>query len=173
MVRQLGEAIKPGDQVVEVGSVMGVLTVWAAREATRQGAVYGYEAGEDRVAWARETLVLNDVTEWASVEHGLIEDGDIVWGEMGEAARLSVTDLPEYDVLVTDCDGGERSILSELTAETAPRVAVIESHGMYEAPTEWVTDRLTELGLTVQDTRPASVNTPTGDDNMAVLATRE
>lgn len=173
MVRQLGEAIDPGDRIVEVGSGMGVLTVRAARATTRHGEVYGYEAGKNRVTWGRETLGLNGVTEWASIEHALIEGGDVVWGEIGEPGRISVSELPEYDVLVTDCDGGERPILSELTPEAAPRAAVIESHGMYGASTDWVTDRLTELGLMIQDTRPASTNTPGGDDNMAVLATRE
>ncbi|MFB6177744.1 MAG: hypothetical protein ABEI99_11490, partial [Halobaculum sp.] len=103
----------------------------------------------------------------------LVEGGDTVWGEMGDPERLSVEELPAFDVLVTDCDGGERHILDALTPETAPEAAVIESHGMHGAPTEWVTDRLTELGLTVRDTRPTSPETPPDEDNAAVLATRE
>ncbi|WP_169051867.1 SAM-dependent methyltransferase [Halorhabdus amylolytica] len=173
MVEGIARVVDPCDTVVEIGSGMGVLTVRAARETTRHGRVYGFEAGKDRVSWARETVELNDVDEWTSVTHGLVEGGDMVWGKMGEPKRLSVEELPDHDVLITDCDGGERPILNGLTPDTVPDAVVIESHGMHGVPTEWVRDRLAALGFTVQNVRPTSTETSPDEDNMAVVATRE
>lgn len=172
MVEGITQIIDPGDSVVEIGSGMGILTVRAARATTPRGNIYGYEAGRDRALWARETVELNDVEDWTSVTHGLVEGGDVVWGEMGEAKQITVKDLPDHDVLITDCDGGERAILSAYTPDTAPRAVVIESHGMHDAPTEWIQERLKKLGLTIQDIRPTSPETPPNEDNMAVVATR-
>lgn len=138
MIEGITWAIDPGDSVVEIGSGMGILTVRAARATTRSGSVYGYEAGRDRALWAQETVELNHVEDWTSVTHGLVEGGDVVWGEMGQAKQITVQDLPDHDVLITDCDGGERAILSALTPDTAPHAVVIESHGMHDAPTEWI-----------------------------------
>lgn len=169
MVKAIDQAVDPGDTVVEVGSGMGVLTVRAARATTKYGMVYGYEAGKDRVSQALETVQLNDVEEWVSVTHGLVEGGDVVWGEMGDPKQIPVENLPSCDVLVTDCDGGEKPILDSFNPETIPDTVVIESHGMHGSPTEWVQDRLNELGLTIKKIRPASSGTPPDEDNMAVL----
>jgi len=173
MVKGIDQVIDPGDTVIEVGSGMGILTVRAARATTRLGKVYSYEAGEDRVSWARETVELNDVESWVSITHGLVEGGDVVWGEMGDPEQLSVEDLPDCDVLITDCDGGEKPILNALTPETIPDAVVIESHGMHDSPTDWVEKQLDTLGLTVDSIRSASPETPPNEDNMAVVANQK
>lgn len=170
MVEQIDATVQPGDEVVEIGSGFGVLTVRSARAATRSGRVYGYEAAKDRIEQGRETLRLNDVDGFASIEHAIVGAAGDVFGEPADADRIAVENLPPCDVLVTDCDGGERHILSALTRSTAPRGVVIESHGMHGASTEWVLNRLEELGLSIKSTTPASATTPPDEDNQAVRA---
>jgi len=170
MVEQIDAVVQPGDRVVEVGSGFGVLTVRAARATTRSGQVHGYEAAADRISQGRETLRLNDVDGFASVDHAIVGAPGDVFGDPGGAEQIGISELPSFDVLVADCDGGERAVLESLTEETAPRGAVIESHGMHGSSTKWVRGRIEELGLRVDSAVPASSTTPAGEDNQAVRA---
>jgi hypothetical protein len=50
---------------------------------------------------------------------------------------------------------------------------VVESHGMHDASTPVLRERLEELGMTVATVVPSSAMTPPDVDNMALLARRE
>lgn len=139
-----------GDTVVEIGSGYGVCTVWLAKEVGNEGEVCTYEAGDDQVAVTREALELNseilgaDLTARTSVNHALVVSGNVVYGPISDARRLDVEDLPDCDVVVTDCEGAELPILRDI--EIRPRAFVIETHPNFGAKTRDVEAVLSEYG---------------------------
>jgi hypothetical protein len=169
-VELLDRAIEPGDTVVEVGAGMGILSVRAARATGQYGRVLSYEAAAEQCDFARETARLNDLEDRIEVRQGIVEADVETWGDTSAAPHVAVEDLPTMDVLVTDCEGAERAILERLSATDCPREMVIESHGMHDAPTSALQDRLEELGMTVEALVPSSAMTPVDEDNMVILA---
>src|SRR5262249_41883865 len=60
---------------------------------------------------------------------------------------LPPSQLPACNVLQLDCEGAEVEILHELTIQ--PRVILVETHGVYGAPTDLVASLLWKRGYIV------------------------
>jgi hypothetical protein len=142
--------IEEGDEVVEIGSGYGVCTVWLAKKVGDAGDVISYEAGDQQVMVAREALLLNgevvdeDLSSRATIKHALVATSNAIYGPGDQAARMDVRDLPDCDVLLTDCEGAEIDIIEEI--QIRPRIFVIETHPDFGAKTSEIQSKLTEYG---------------------------
>lgn len=146
IVNALETHVKAGDSVVMVGGGWGVSAVHASRNAEDTGSVIVFEGSKEMISRVRETLVLNDVEDRVDLRNAVVGHDVDVWGE-ATGDVVHPTDLPECDVLVLDCEGTEMEILDELMIH--PRVAIVEAHGLYDAPSTEVASILEEQGFTV------------------------
>lgn len=171
-VASVRETVRVGDRVVEIGSGFGVCTVWAARKATAEGAVTTFEASANRRGIVEETLELNGVADVVSVHHAVVGTDVDVFGELEGASERAPAELPDCDVLVTDCEGAELGILRELRGVDGfdPRSMVIETHGFAGSKTDEVVALLRDWGYEVEDVDMASPYGREEQDNMVVTA---
>ena len=146
LIERVKETVEPGDHVGIVGGGIGVSAVWAARCG---GEVTVYEAAADQVNRVRETAELNDQADSITVEHALVGEDVNVWGAVEDATELHPDDLPEFDVLVIDCEGGETSILPSFSADRV----VVETHGWLGSPASEVKAQLREADYEIVDER--------------------
>lgn len=159
------EAVSPGDNVVDFAAGRGGFAVKAATEGAT---VDTYEAANRMFDWAEETVRLNDVAHRVTVHHAILwGDDSQVYGNCRGADAITVADLPISDGLILDCEGLEHVIVDQLTPETAPDYAVIETHPTHGSSTDAVCRKLDALGLS--DITTADMVT---DDKHAVLARR-
>lgn len=149
IVRSIREHTKDGDRVVIVGGGWGVSTVAAARCVGADGSVVTFEGSESAVRNVEETVRLNDISERITIRHAIVSRAYSLRGERGEAAVVSPAELPGCEVLVLDCEGAERAILDEM--EIRPRVLVVETHGMFNAPLEKITTMIETKGYSITD----------------------
>lgn len=123
LAEAIRERVGETDRVVEVGAGRGVMTTIAARRAQR---VIAYEAGDEYLTLARDTVERNHMADRAMVRHAIVgTPGAEVWGEESGAV-VAPADLPRHDVLVLDCEGAEVDIIPGLTAR--PRAIIVEPH---------------------------------------------
>lgn len=167
-IQSVRETVRSGDDVVDVGSGFGVAAVWAARIAGSGGGVDTYEASFERYKVTQETIQLNGVQGDVIPHHSVVGDDLEIFGEMGNPEKISPAELPECDVLVTDCEGAEQRILKDLSVINPDRV-VIETHGFAESPTHKVVDILQEHDYEILGKRYAPGEYH-GEDNMTVTA---
>lgn len=147
IIRGIEERVKPSDRVVIVGGGRGVTAIRSAQAVGSQGRVNVFEGARGMVRKAEQTAKLNGVEETIAINHAIVGSAKDLSGPSNGAAKLSPADLPDCDVLELDCEGAEIEILSGLNQR--PRVVIVETHGMYEAPSsevEWVLD---DMGYTV------------------------
>ena len=151
LVAALNETVRPGDSVVVVGGGVGVTAVVAALRAGPSGNIQCFEGSERYVRLAQQTAARNGITN-ISIHHAIVAkligtfDGGIA-SDLGPV--LPPSQLPTCNVLEMDCEGAEVEILREMTIQ--PRVIVVETHGLYGAPTELVASLLEERGYVVDD----------------------
>jgi hypothetical protein len=62
---------------------------------------------------------------------------------------VSPSQLPQCNVLQMDCEGAEVEILREMIIQ--PRVILVETHGVFGAPTDLVASLLEKRGYVVSD----------------------
>ena len=86
-----------------------------------------------------------------TVKHAVVGEAINVYGDPDQHSPLVVapTELPPCDILELDCEGAETVILRNITIR--PRVIVVETHGLYGAPTWMVKELLEELGYAVEE----------------------
>ena len=140
--------VRAGDAVVVVGGGTGASSVIAGRQTGRTGSVTTFEGSANEAELATATVRESDVAEWVTVTHAVVGEARALRGERGAAARVAPDALPDCDVLVLDCEGAEVDILRNLAA--SPRVIVVETHGLYDAPPERVVDLLTDAGYAIR-----------------------
>jgi hypothetical protein len=144
------------DRVVVVGGGYGVTVVTAARAVGRGGSVVCFEAVGERVRDIREALRLNRIAAPVTVHHAVVGHAVALYGDGANARLVSPAELPACDVLEIDCEGAETEILAGLRIR--PRVIVVESHGMYGAPSAEVMRLLEAIGYRVEDIGPAEAS---------------
>ncbi|KQT56190.1 hypothetical protein ASG52_24250 [Methylobacterium sp. Leaf456] len=150
LVAGLNAHVRPGDRVVVVGGGIGVTAAVAALRAGHSGRVDCFEGSLTNCGFVRETAALNGVAETLRVHHAVVAQGIAVYGIAAEAgAVVPPGDLPACDVLELDCEGAEVQILREMTIR--PRVLLVETHGIYGAPTALVSGLMQAAGYTVSD----------------------
>lgn len=137
-IKQLRDAITPGDTVVIVGGGHGVTAVHAAWAGASEVRVL--EAAEKQVKLIEDTAKRNDAEDRIAVEHSLVGDGINVWGSADSARQVPPAELPPCDVLELDCEGAELRICDELGPR--PNSIIIECHPHYDAPASKVREAL-------------------------------
>jgi Methyltransferase small domain len=150
LVAGLKETVRPGDSVVIVGAGLGVTAVVAALRAGPSGTVHCFEGSKKYVGLAQQTAARNQITN-INIHHAvvaqLIASFDGVAHDLGPA--LPPSQLPPCNVLEMDCEGAEVEILREMIIQ--PRVILVETHGLYGAPTALVASLLEKRGYVVSD----------------------
>ena len=149
LVAGLSETVRPGDNVVIVGAGLGVTAVVAALRTGPSGTVQCFEGSKQYVRLAQQTAARNRVTN-ISIHHAVVAKSIAVSGGGSDLGPvLPPSQLPPCNVLQLDCEGAEVEILRELTIQ--PRVILVETHGLYGAPTDLVASLLEKRGYVVSD----------------------
>jgi hypothetical protein len=150
LVAAIRERVAPGDDVVIVGGGRGVSAVVAARRAGPDGSVILYEGAASQIGLVEETLALNEAADGVTVEHAVVVDPRDLWSEAEDAERVDPATLPNCDVLVLDCEGSEVEIVRD---GNLPRTVVVETHGVFDAPTEQTRSLLEDRGYEIRRDR--------------------
>ena len=94
-------------------------------------------------------MTRNKVTN-ISVNHAVVGKAIGVYDSAGNVGPIMPPyQLPPCDVLQLDCEGAEVEILRMMIIH--PRVALVETHGMFGAPTDLVASLLEKRGYAVSD----------------------
>ncbi|MEO8668573.1 MAG: FkbM family methyltransferase [Bauldia sp.] len=149
LVTALRQNVRGGDRVVIVGGGFGVTVAVAALASAPAGTVICFEGGAEQVANVRETAIRNGVAERVTVLHAVVGPAAKVYGAATGATRVAPEDLPECDLLELDCEGAEVAILTGMTIR--PPIILVETHGLYGAPTAATRDLLRSNGYEVSD----------------------
>lgn len=151
LVAGLNETVRPGDNIVIVGAGVGVTAVVAALRAGRSGAVQCFEGSEQYVRAAKETVVRNRMTN-IKIHHAVVAEfiTTIGGGDPNDLGPILLpSQLPPCNVLQLDCEGAEVKILRDIVIQ--PRVILVETHGVFDAPTNLVAALLEKRGYVVSD----------------------
>jgi hypothetical protein len=174
LIAALSETIRLGDNVGIVGGGLGVTAVVAALRAGSLGTVQCFEGSKQYVRLAQQTAARNRITN-INIRHGVVAKSIATFGggvgnDLGPV--LPSSQLPPCNVLEMDCEGAEVEILRELTIQ--PRVIVVETHGVFGAPTDLVASLLEKRGYVVSDrgvAEPRMVEYHTKNDIRVLLGT--
>lgn len=152
LVGAIRRHVEQGDAVTLAGGGYGVSTVIAAQKVRPNGQVHTYEASEDYFKTVKETVKLNQVTDYVSVNHAIAADyhdeSEAVYGDSGDASLLAASELRDCDVLVLDCEGAERNVLDKRDL-SRPRVIIVETHGYLGSPEEVIENLLKDAGYQI------------------------
>ncbi|ELZ19147.1 hypothetical protein C477_09104 [Haloterrigena salina JCM 13891] len=153
IVSRLKSGVTTGDTVVIVGGGWGVSTVVAAQAVGESGSVHTFEASPEYAEYTRETVRLNDVANRCTVTTAVVAKAVSTQGDAESEVVLSPAELPDCEVLELDCEGAEIEILQELQSQ--PRVIIVETHGVFGAPTEAVAEALESMSYEIVSTEIA------------------
>jgi hypothetical protein len=149
LVAGINETVRPKDRVVIVGAGFGVTAVVAALCAGPSGSVQCFEGSKLYVRFAQETVARNKIKN-INVHHAVVANSICVYGSGSEVGTvMPSSQLPPCNVLQLDCEGAEVEILHELIIR--PRVILVETHGLFGAPTKSVASLLVNRGYVVSD----------------------
>ncbi|CAA9308444.1 MAG: hypothetical protein AVDCRST_MAG68-1047 [uncultured Gemmatimonadetes bacterium] len=144
LLQGLEQHVREGDRVVVVGGGYGVTATFSAQRAGVSGRVECYEGAREGTERVRRTAERNGVADRVRIHHAVVARPISVYGAQPEGAVVAPGDLPECDVLELDCEGAEVEILRHL--RISPRVILVETHGLFGAPTPLVLELLRERG---------------------------
>lgn len=145
LVQALRSNVRADDRITIIGGGLGVT---AALAGSLSRTVVCYEASKPYARIAAETLKLNGQFNVALVEAVVGVDVG-VYGKEKTALVLPPEALQDCDLLEMDCEGAETLILRRMTIQ--PRVIVVETHGLYGAPTALIAGILEDKGYKVQN----------------------
>ncbi|AUV84141.1 hypothetical protein C2R22_21410 (plasmid) [Salinigranum rubrum] len=143
LISAISRHVSSGDDVVIVGGGWGVTAVAAAKQVGDSGSVTVFEGAKREVKRVKETVALNSVSDIVEVHHAIVGPEIHLKSAAGDPARVPPDQLPRCDVLELDCEGSEIDILKNLSSR--PEYVFVETHGIYEAPTDEVRKVLEEL----------------------------
>jgi hypothetical protein len=151
LIRAMRSQVSIGDTVTIVGGGEGVTAVIAAKAVGETGSVVCFEGSGEAVRDINITAARNKVSSRVKVIHAVVGEAIGVYGAPDTRSNhvLSAIELPECDILELDCEGAEIIILRDMTIH--PRAIVVETHGMFGAPTVMVRERLEVMGYDVAD----------------------
>jgi Methyltransferase small domain len=151
LVSALKSQVCIGDKVVVVGGGEGVTAVVAAKAAGETGSVLCFEGSKWSVRLIRATAARNKVSNRLTVKHAIVGQAISVYGMQEDHSTRIVApaDLPQCDVLELDCEGAEINILRNM--KIRPRAIVVESHGIYGAPSKLIAEILENLNYAVEN----------------------
>jgi hypothetical protein len=108
-----------------------------------------FEGSKQYVDFVQQTAARNKLTN-ISVHHAVVAKSISVYGGANDTGpAMPPSQLPSCDVLQLDCEGAELDILRGLAIR--PRVILVETHGLFGAPTELIASLLEQRGYVVSD----------------------
>lgn len=140
LVSEIEKNVERSDEVVIVGGGYGVTAVKAAKIVGNKGSVIVYEGSSKQTKRAKETVRRSGCCEIVDINRKVVGPNINVYGSNHNLNTMPVKDIPECDVLELDCEGAEVDILRNLT--TKPKRIFVESHGLYNSPTDAVISTL-------------------------------
>lgn len=151
------DLVRTGDTVVIVGGGWGVSTVGVAQHVGDAGNVVTYEGSKKAVQDIRETVNLSGLSHRVSVQHAVVGENISIRHHKASHSEtvLSPDELPKCDVIVLDCEGAEKQILER---SSLPNRIVVETHGLFGAPTGEISDLLSMRGYDIKDRGVANTN---------------
>jgi hypothetical protein len=143
--------VRKGDKVVIVGGGEGVTVAIAAQAVGDTGSVICFEGGRSYVENVLGTARRNRLSGRITVRHEIVGKSISVHGDerLKSSNILPTEKLPECDVLELDCEGAEALILEEMRLR--PRAIIVETHGLFGAPTVLIRSILERKGYDVSD----------------------
>lgn len=145
LVQAIRTQIRPDDRVCIVGGGLGVTAALAGSLAK---SVVCYEASKPFARISADTALLNGLTNVKLVE-AVVGLDVAVYGKQKSDHIMPAEALEDCDLLEMDCEGAEATILRHMTIR--PRVIVVETHGLYGAPTDMIASLLRDKGYSVQN----------------------
>jgi precorrin-6B methylase 2 len=155
IIRNLRKYVEEGDCLIIVGGGWGVSTTVAASLVGPNGNVVSYEASPKQAQYTRETVALNGVSKRVQITNSVVSHAVSMYGSGISAHKTPPEEIPECDVLELDCEGAETNIIENMTIR--PRVVIVESHGIFDSPTEEVWEALRSAGYNIESTELAEV----------------
>lgn len=149
LIGALRDVLRAGDRAVIVGGGLGVTAVVAAQAVRPGGSVICFEGSAQQIGLMHTTFQRNGIAGAVDLRHAIVAEDRGVYGGGGDMAVLPPSQLPDCDVLELDCEGAEVPILEQITIR--PRVIVVETHGLHDAPAVKVRGLLEGLGYMVED----------------------
>jgi hypothetical protein len=152
LMSAIGEGVEEGDRIELVGFGRGVSTVHAFDAGAEH--VTAYEAAEEMISLARETVAVNrPFDSQLTVEQAIIGDPIEIYGDDSDARSRDPAGLCSANVLILDCEGSEKSIIENLG--TFPERIICETHPERGVPTSEVLDVLPdEYSVNIRDYEP-------------------
>lgn len=148
LLEGLTRAVQAGDRITVIGGGHGITAVHAAKLAGAGGSVICFEALAERIDDIERSSFRNGVAHQVEVRHAIVS---ALFDIQGTPATdiVQPEDLPACDVLELDCEGAERLILKAMNIR--PRAIIVETHGVYGAPTAIIRSQLEGLSYSVTD----------------------
>lgn len=147
----INEHVKDGDHVEIIGGGRGVSTIYCLDAGADH--VTAYEASQSMIDTWRHTLEINRVPAGtAEIRHVLVGEAIEVYGDLEGAKRVPPSSLSDADVLILDCEGAEKSILSDLGTE--PGIIICETHPERGVPTSTIKELLTDREVSERQYEP-------------------
>ena len=156
VIRFLDEKLRPGDVVYDIGSNIGICSVFAARKIGATGQVLAFEPAAETFAHLNDNLKLNGLTNARAFrvamadyngEAGLFTGDDLLFSslvtsrngqEKSQSVRVVRGDslreeekLPAPDVVMIDVEGFEKGVIGGLAgtlSDVKCRAVVAEVH---------------------------------------------
>jgi hypothetical protein len=143
--------VRRGDRIVIVGGGEGVTATIAAQMAGEIGSVVCFEGAGEGVAKVEATARRNGVAHCLTVRHAIVGKPINIHGAEESQSNVIVdpVDLPRCDLLELDCEGAEITILQNMNI--TPRVILVETHGLFGAPSTKVRQLLEARSYDVLD----------------------
>lgn len=164
LIDVIHDVISEDDSVEIVGFGRGVSTVHCCLAGADE--ITAYEASHEMIEMGRHTLGTNNYPSTdITIQHALVGEAIDVFGDLAGAERLEPVEIGMSDVLVLDCEGAERTIVSGL--ENRPRSIICETHPEKGAPTNEVLAKIpAEYETEVRNYHPRV------DKKKVIIATR-
>lgn len=148
IINGLRKYVEVGDEVVIVGGGWGVSTMVAAKNVGESGRVYTYESSPKYKRLIEETASLNGLSEQVEVAETTVSHAVSTFGSEESSNVLEPGNLPECEILELDCEGAEATIIPKM--EITPRTVIVETHGLFDSPTEEIVKKLQQKGYAIQ-----------------------
>jgi len=148
LIKVARSTISRGIRVIVVGGGTGASTVHCAREVDSLGEILVFEASSEMAEICRRTINANSTPCPVTVRNQTVGEAVKLYGDDAPSDTVSPIELPEADVMVLDCEGAEKEIIS--SEYDLPNKLVVETHGVFGATTEEVEKILINRGYKVQ-----------------------
>jgi len=147
IMKSINEFVDSGDDVTIIGGGWGVSCVTAAKVTGRKGHVKVFEGEKNTADIVEETATINNVKKRVDITHAVVGQAISLRGSGDGGKIIPAADLDRCDVLILDCEGAELNILENMNIR--PKVLIVETHGVYNAPSQKIKYWLENMGYNI------------------------